>query len=377
MKVQTFCEENRYVFKKLQNKPLGGKLMVKRTACFVFAVSFLFASYASADVIKLKFANYFPPTHMNSVMMGKFCDELNKKLAGKVELTQYAGATLLGPDKMSAGVLTGIADMGLSNLSYTRGRFPVMEIMELPLGFPSAWIAGHVANDFYQKYKPKDFDQYHVLMLSTSPINVVQTLNKPVKALEDVKGLRLRGTGRLGDVVKALGGVPVPIGTPDLYDSLKRALIEGAMLPVETMKGFKTGEILKYTTASWKVGSAYCFYVVMNKNKWNSLPRDIQTVISDFSQEFVERWEREWNNIDVEGRDYFLKQGGKILPLADAEAAKWIKAVQPVVDDYKKDLMAKGYKAAEIDGWLSFVKERIEYWKGQEKAKKIPTPYQY
>jgi TRAP-type C4-dicarboxylate transport system substrate-binding protein len=351
--------------------------MVKRVVCFVFAVSLLFSTYASADVIKLKFANYFGPTHMNSVMMGKYCDELNKKLAGKVEITQYTGSTLLGPDKMAAGVLTGIADMGLSNLSYTRGRFPVMEIMELPLGFPSAWIAGHVANDFYQKVKPKDFNQYHVLMLSTSPINVVQTLDKPVKALEDVKGLRLRGTGRLGDIVKALGGIPVPIGTPDLYDSLKRSLIQGALLPAETMKGFKTGEILKYTTASWKVGSAYCFYVVMNKNKWNSLPADVQKVITDFSQEFVERWEKEWNNIDIEGRDYFLKQGGKIIPLADAEAMKWIKAAQPVVDDYKKDMMAKGYKAAEIDGWLSYVKERIEYWKGQEKAKKVPTTYQY
>ena len=100
-------------------------------------------------------ANYFPPMHMNSVLLGKYCDEVNKKLAGKAEITQYTGGTLLGPDKMAAGVLTGIADIGLSNLSYTRGRFPVMEIMDLPLGFPSAWIAGHVANDFYNKFKPR------------------------------------------------------------------------------------------------------------------------------------------------------------------------------------------------------------------------------
>ena len=106
-----------------------------------------------------------------------------------------------------------------------------MEIMELPLGFPSAWIAGHVANDFYDKFKPKDFDTYHVLMLSTSPINVIQTLNKPVKTLEELKGLKLRGTGRLGDIVKALGATPIPIETPDLYDSLKRGVIEGACFP--------------------------------------------------------------------------------------------------------------------------------------------------
>lgn len=351
--------------------------MGKRIAFVILVASLLYPTFASADLIKLKFANYFPPTHMNSVMMGKYCEELNKKLAGKVKLTQYTGGALLGPDKTAAVVLTGIADIGLSNLSYTRNRFPVMEIIELPLGFPSAWIAGHVANDFYEKFKPKDFNAYHVLMLGASPINVIQTLNKPVRTLEDMKGLRLRGTGRLGDIVKALGAVPVPIGTPDLYDALKRSVIDGALIPMETLKGFETGELLQYTTASWRVGSAYCFYVLMNKSKWNSLPTAVKKVFTKFSHEFAERWYEEWNNIDIGGRDFFLRQGGQIVPLSDAEAAKWIKAVQPVINDYKKDLLSKGYKEAEIDAWLAYVKERIEYWKGQEKAKKVPTSYQY
>jgi TRAP-type C4-dicarboxylate transport system substrate-binding protein len=252
-----------------------------------------------------------------------------------------------------------------------------MEIMELPLGFPSSWIATHVANDFHNKFKPKDFDAYHVLMLSTSPINVLQTLNKPVKSLEDIKGLKLRGTGRLGDLVKALGATPIPVETPDLYDSLKRGVIEGALLPLETLKGFKTGEVLKYVTASWKVGSAYCFYVLMNKQKWDSLPSDVQKVIDEYSREFTERWAVEWNNIDIGGRDFFISKGGQIVPISDAESARWIKAAEPVIDDYKKDLVSKGHKAGDIDGWLSFVRERIEYWKGQEKIKQIPTSYQY
>ena len=330
-----------------------------------------------ADPVKLKFANYFPPTHMNSVMMGKYCAELNQKLAGKVEITQYTGSTLLSAPKMAAGVTSGIAEIGLSNLAYSRGRFPVMEIMELPLGFPSAWIAGHVANDFYQKFKPKDFDGYQVLMFSTSPINVIQTLKKQVKTLEDLKGLKLRGTGRLGDIVKALGATPLPIETPDLYDSLKRGVIEGALLPIETLKGFKTGELMKFTTASWKVGSAYCFYVVMNKDKWNSLAPEVQKIILDYSQEFNESWAAAWNNIDIEGKDFFLKQGGQIIPLSDTESARWVKAAEPVIADYKKDLISKGHKAEEIDGWLAFVRERIEYWRGQEKSRKIPTTYQY
>lgn len=344
-----------------------------------FTVLFVFSAYSfagAAEVIKLKFANYFPPTHMNSVMMGKYCEELNKKLTGKVELFQYTGSTLLSADKMAAGVASGVADIGLSNCSYTRGRFPVMEIMELPIGFPSAWVATHVANDFHSKFKPKDFDQYHVLMLSSSPINVIQTLKKPVKTLEDLKGLKLRGTGRLGDIVKSLGATPIPVATPELYDSLKRGVIEGALLPMETLKGFKTGEVQKYVTASWKIGSTYAFYVLMNKDKWNNLPPDVQKIITDFSAEFTERWAVEWNNIDIEGMDYFIKQGGQVIPLPAAESARWVKASQPVVEDFKKDLASKGFKAAEIDSWLKYVGERIDYWEKQEKARKIPTTRQ-
>jgi hypothetical protein len=71
-----------------------------------------------------------------------------------------------------------------------------------------------------------------------------------------------------------------------------------------------------------------------------------------------------------------VKQGGQIIPLSAAESARWVKASQPVVEDFRKDLTSKGYKAAEIDGWLKYIDERIDYWEAQEKARKIPTSAQ-
>jgi TRAP-type C4-dicarboxylate transport system substrate-binding protein len=344
---------------------------------FVLAFLFSVSSVTCADVIKLKLANYFPTTHMNSVMLGKFCEELNKKLAGKVEITQYTGGTLLTAPKMAAGIATGIADIGFSHCSYTRGRFPVMEIMELPLGFPSPWIAGHVANDFYDKFKPKEWDGYHPIVFCTSPVNVLQTLSKPVRVLEDLKGMKIRGTGRIGDIAKALGAVPMPVEIVDTYEALRRGVVEGNFGPLEQLKGFKIGEIEKYVTASWHIGSVFSFYLVMNKAKWNSLPADVQKTITEYSKDFLDRWLVEWNAIDIEGREWFLKQGGQVLPISDAESARWVKAADPVIGDFKKDMVSKDHKAGEVDSWISFIKERIEYWKGQEKAKKVPTAYQY
>lgn len=352
--------------------------MVRRIVLTVFVFLFLFSTYSfGTDVITLKFANFFPPLHRNSPVMAKYCEELNKRLAGKVKLNYYTGGTLLTAPKIAAGVSSGIADIGLSNCAYSRGRFPVTEIMELPLGFPSAWIGSHVSIDFYNKFKPKEWDNYQVLMLTTCGPNVLQTRAKPVKTLEDLQGLKIRGPGRIGDTVKALGGVPMPIEMADLYDALRRGVVDGNMGPIEQLKGWRVGEVQKYITASWMVGNAFAFYVVMNKNVWKRLPADVQKVFTDFSQEFNETWAQEWNNIDFEGKDFFIKEGGKILSLSDAEAQRWVKKVEPVILDFKKDLLSKGYKAAEIEEWLSYIKERIEYWKTQEKARKIPTVYEY
>jgi TRAP-type C4-dicarboxylate transport system substrate-binding protein len=202
-------------------------------------------------------------------------------------------------------------------------------------------------------------------------------VSKPVNKLEDMKGMKIRGTGRSGDIVRALGAVPMPIETPDLYEAIRRGVVDGAYLTMETYKGFKTGELLKYNTDSWKVGSVYAFYIIMNKAKWNALPPEEQKIFTDVGKEFIEKYAVGFNNIDIEGRNFFLKQGGKDIPITEAESAKWVKAVQPVIADFKKDMVSKGFKPAEVDGWLAFIKERIEYWKGQEKAKKIPTPFTY
>jgi TRAP-type C4-dicarboxylate transport system substrate-binding protein len=351
--------------------------MRSKTLFLAVVVLFIMSAQSGADVIKLKFANYFPPTHKNSILMDNYCKELNKKLTGKVEITYYTGGTLLTAPKMATGILSSIADIGLSHCTYTRGRFPVMEIMELPLGFPSSWVATHAANDFYNRFKPKEWEGYQPLMFSTSPPCVVQTLNKPVKSLEDVKGLKIRATGRIADITKSLGATPMPLEMVDVYEALRRGVLEGNLGNFEQMKGFKIGELLKYNTASWKISSVNIFYVVMNKGKWDSLPADVQKVITDYTKEFLEDWAVAWNDIEIEGREFFLKQGGQILPLADSEAARWVKAVEPVIADYKKDMISKGHTANEVDNWISFLRERIEYWKGQERAKKIPTAYQY
>ena len=78
--------------------------------------------------------------------------------------------------------------------------------------------------------------------------------------------------------------MPMPIEMVDLYEALRRGVVDGNYGPLEQLKGFKIGEVEKYVTASWKVGSVFSFYLVMNKNKWNSLPPDVQKTITEYRQ---------------------------------------------------------------------------------------------
>ena len=341
----------------------------------VFLVLGVFSIAGAADAIKLKAANYLPVTHPMSLLTGWFCDEVKKRTDGKVEITYYPGGTLLNPVKMYDGVVTGIADFGVSHISYTRGRFPVMEVFEQPQGFPSGWVSSQVTQDFYNKYTPKEWNEVQVLYINTSGPLILQTVSKPVKTLEELKGLKVRATGQMSEVIKALGAVPVPLEMGDVYDSLRRNVIEGVTVDLSTLKYWKFADVTKYVTADWQLGTGYTFYFVMNKNKWNPLPADVKKVMTQVASEAFEKQAVLWNSMDIEGRDVFKAAGGQIIDLSDAEAAKWIKAVQPVFAAYKKNMVSKGFKEADVDGWLSYIKERITYWRAEEKKRGVASPF--
>jgi TRAP-type C4-dicarboxylate transport system substrate-binding protein len=344
----------------------------------LIVVVFIFAAtplVRGAEVIKLKAANYLPTTHPMSLLTGWFCEEIKKRTNGQVEIAYLDGGTLLNPVKMYDGVVTGIGDIGVSHIDYTRGRFPVMEVFDLPLGFTSGWVASQTSNDFFNKFKPSEWNDVHVLYVNTSGPLIIECVNKPVKKLEDLKGLKIRAVGVMSDVIKALGGLPVPLQMPDVYDSLRRGVIDGVTVDLSTLKYWKFAEVIKYVTLDWQLGTGYTFYCVMNKDKWNALPPDIQKIFNEVAAETRGKQAALWNTMDIEGVDAFKQAGGKTLTLSKGEAAKWVKAVEPVIADYKKAMVSKGYKEAEIDEWLKYIKERINYWKKEQKKKGIPAPF--
>jgi len=354
-------------------KAIQGVLMRCRVLLFVLFVFFAAVPVSKGHaeaVIKLKYSTYFVATHQVAVLNQQFCEEIKKRTKGRVEIAYHPSGTLLSAPKTYQGVVSGIVDIGMSNISYTRGRFPVIELLDLPLGFPSAYVATHADNDFYNHFRPKDFDSVKVLYLHACPPYVIYTANKPVRTLEELKGLKIAGKGRIADTLKALGAAPVPLETGDYYESLKRGVVDGAASPINTLKDWKLGEIAKYATNTQKLGAVYTFFVVMNKDKWNSLPEDVKKVFEAVSAEWIEKTGEVWAKTAREGAEFLLKQKGQIIDLTDRESVKWQKAVDPLISSYTKEMESLGHKKSETDGYLRYIRERIDYWSRKEKEMK-------
>jgi TRAP-type transport system periplasmic protein len=311
---------------------------------------------AADKPIELTFSNFFPAPHNNSVLAEEWAKAVTEKTGGKVKITLFHGGTLSPAAQTYDGVVKGISDIGMSVLSYTRGRFPLTEIVDLPLGYKTGYAATQVANAYFKKFQPKEFADTEVMFLHAHGPGVLHT-KKPVATMDDLKGLKISCTGLSAKVAEKLGAVPVAAPMPERYDSIQKGVTEGGLFPLEALKGWKLGEVVKSTTLNF--GSAYttCFFVVMNKEKWASLPADVQKAIQEVNGQFIEKFGRGWDQIDKEGNDFAASKGVTTVALSPAEDAKWTAAVKPILDEYVANMKAKNLPGEEA---LKFCQDELK-----------------
>jgi len=314
------------------------------------------ANISLAKPIELSYANLFPPTHVQSQLPESWCKEVEKRTNGQVKFTYYPGGTLLKGPQIFTGVMDGIADVGTSVIGYTPGIFPAMQAIDLPMGYTSAHVATKVINDFYNKFKPKSFAKVKVMYLHAHGPGILHS-KKPVNKLEDLHGMKIRSYGFSVKMAEALGGVPVAMGQGGAYEALQKGVAEATIAPMEVLKGWKQGEVIKSTTECYSIGYTAGFFVVMNLDKWNSLPKDIQKTIEEINKEWVGKYGDAWEKSDQEGREFTLSLGNQIIPLSPEESARWAKAVAPVVDDYIKEITQKGMPGQE---YVDFIRAKIK-----------------
>ena len=323
-----------------------GLLTLLGSICLVF----LLAAPSLAQVIKLTLADQnaavaWGPVHALQPWVKKVEDATK----GRVKIEIFPAQTLVkGPDIWNA-VKTGVADMGWCFHGYWADMTPLSDVITLPsLPIKSAEKGSEVLWKLYEKFPSiqNEYKDVHVLQLWSSNPYFLITTKKQVKTIEDIKGLKIRVVGGPPtDQMKALGGIPTPMPMPDTYLSMDKGVIDGMGAPWEAIHGFRLYEVAKYYTIVPL--SAVYFSMSMNKQKWESLPKDIQQAITSASGlEAAKFWGKNWFDTAEEGVMEAAKKGNYQINkyvIPQQEQDRWTKvAGEPLWKEWVKKMEGKG-----------------------------------
>lgn len=299
------------------------------------------AKKEAKTAMQLTYSIFFPPTHGQCEAGVSWAREIEKRTSSRVKIDVYPGGTLTKANECYDGVVSGISDIGMSCFAYTRGRFPVMEAADLPLGYPSGAVATSVVNAFYRQLQPGELSDVHVLYLHAHGPGLLHT-RKPVKTLDDLRGMKIRSTGLSAKVVEALGGTPVAMPQGATYEALQKGVVEGTFGPIETLKGWRQAEVISHTTDCRAIGYTTTMFVVMNRQKWEALPQDIKDIFTQVSAEWAAVHGTTWDRLDSAGREYTLSLKNDIIALSDEESQRWVEQVAPIISTYSTAMDANG-----------------------------------
>ncbi|HCL91625.1 MAG TPA: TRAP transporter substrate-binding protein [Verrucomicrobiota bacterium] len=292
------------------------------------------------ETIKLSYSVFFPPTHVQCIAATNWAHEIQQRTGGRVQITVYPAGSLTKADQCYEGVIKGISDLGMSCFAYTRGRFPLLEGLDLPLGYPDGATATRLANTIIQKYQPAELNDVKMLYVHAHGPGILAS-KKPVHSLDELKGMKVRATGLSAKIVEALGATPVAMSQPETYEALAKGVVEATLCPIETLKGWKQGETIEYVVDATAIGYTTAMFVVMNKDKWAALPADVQQVFTEVSQEWIAKHGAAWDEADQAGREFVTDLKRQFIHLPEAEQQRWKAAVKPILDDFAKQAKEK------------------------------------
>jgi TRAP-type C4-dicarboxylate transport system substrate-binding protein len=324
---------------------------------------------AQPGSIELKFA-YWPPPKAEICGLGfePWGREIEDATGGVVKVKYFGGSAMGAPKDHYKLVESGTADIGVFVAEFTPGVFPLSSIANMPLIFPSSEIAAGALWQFHKKYT-FDTELKNVKILAVSPTAPAQLLTKTkqVKTLDDFKGMKVSVTSPLrAKMVEALGAAPVFTPEGEVYTNLERGLVDGRLHEWDGAVVWKEMEVTKYRTGNINL-SLNQMLVAMNLDTWNSLPANIQEIITGATGLHMSRhlgmiFDRANNRNLLVLQEYDRKAGNpEIYWLPEDERAKWIAAITPYMDAWVKDMEDKGLPGnaalKDVNGWVDQYKE--------------------
>ncbi len=313
------------------------------------ALSLLFGATlpaAQAQVV-LTASSWLAPTHALTETQKAWCDQLEKKTAGKAKCNLLPRGVAAPPATFDA-VRNGLADLSFTVHGYTPGRFVTTQVAEFPFLGDNSEPVSVAFQRIYAK-TPAMQDEHKgvkVLAVFTHGPGIVFNTKRPITKIDDLAGLKWRvGGGMVNEISKALGMNVTLKPAPESYELLSTGVMDGTLFPAESVESFKIDKVVRYGTTF--PGGLYntSFVFMMNQAKYDSLPPEVKKAVDELSGEVAARmFGQGWDKVDRRGLA-FMQAAGVQMSKADAAFVKAVTdKTAPLIENWAKAAEAKGMK---------------------------------
>lgn len=292
------------------------------------------SSVGAAEPVVIKYSRWLPVAHpIEQEVMLPWAAEVEKVTQGRVRiefLPKMVGTVTAQYDV----VFDGLADMSVTIPGYTPGRFPAIELGELPLIVDDSRIGSSAFYRFYEKHlAPLNmFKGVHVLSIYTTSAGHIFTVKQPIARLSDLRGLKLRSPlPGATPTITAMGAVPVTKPVSELYEALSTGVLDGSLSQTAQAKDFKLADVTRHIT---KVpGGLYNSVLVLaiNEGKWKTIaPADQKAIMKISGEAMSDSIGRVFYASDAAGEEMMRKAGGTVTTASPALLAEIKAVLQPL-----------------------------------------------
>ncbi|MTH76791.1 TRAP transporter substrate-binding protein [Paracoccus aestuariivivens] len=320
-----------------------------KTILMVGIAALAIAGTATAQEVTLRVHHFLSAdAPMHKDVLQPWEKMVEEQSGGRIDVQLFPSMQLGGkPPQLFDQARDGIVDVSWTLLGYTPGRFPVSEAFELPFNSGSATETTTALQQFQAKYMGDELKGVHPLLIHAPAAYKFHTKGKPIKAMADLAGLKIRTPSRMmTDGLAALGATPIGMPVPEIAQSLTTGVIDGAVIPWEVFGSLRIESVTKdHSEFGVENGglSTSVMALVMNQAKYDALPDDLKKVIDDNSGAALAALAgKAFDAAETAERQKAIDAGGVINVIPEADLAQWKTATQPVVDAWVKTMNDSG-----------------------------------
>lgn len=329
---------------------MNKRTLIKGLATAIFASTFTPAAVHAQDVT-LRLHQFLPPmATVPKLILKPWAAKIETASDGRIKFEHFDAMSLGGrPPALMDQAVDGVADITMTVVGYTPGRFPKTEVFELPFMMTDPIATSQAFMELVETdLQENEFSEVKVLGAWVHGPGIVHTADK-ITRLEDLEGKKLRGPTRIiADLLGELGATPVGMPLPAIPEALSKGVIDGTVIPWEVTPAIKLSELVHNHIEFSGKEALYTatIVLVMNKAKYASLPDDLRAILDAESGQTLSKFAAEMMlSRDKPGRDVAVAAGNSITMMDEAEVARWKEKSQPVITRWVDQMGEKG-----IDG---------------------------